>query len=349
MKQLLFIVVIFQSIYSQTEKEVKVDFSGYLDSFYAFDINKPSEKEKLPIMYNYNRQNEFAINIGLLRAKIEYLNTYASIAFQAGTYVEDNYKNESIPFLNEAYIGVFLDEEKKSSIEIGILPSYIGFESATTATNLNLTRSILAENSPYFMTGIKYTHKPTEKWCYTFLITNGWQRIQKSDNDVPPSLGSQIIYKPSASSTLNWSTFAGKEVYQNTEGLRLFSNFYWDKIWNKRWRTITGFDIGTQDIPTPNNDGNWMSVALISQYTLNSKWQSAIRLEYYEDKNNVIVSSELPFEVYGGSVNLDYSINSKVKYRIEARYLKSDDAVFTASKGVENDTLFFTSSLSFEF
>jgi hypothetical protein len=350
MKELLFSLLIFQSIYSQSEKELKVDFSGYLDTYYAYDINQPRAKEKLPFMYNYNRQNEFAINIGLLRAKIEYQNTYASIAFQAGTYVEDNYKNEATKFLNEAFIGVFLDKEKKSTIEIGILPSYIGFESATTASNLNVTRSILAENSPYFMTGLKYGYKPNDRWNFAFFVTNGWQRIQKAKTDIPPSFGSQIQYRPSESSLLNWSTFAGVETYSNHNGLHLFSNFYWDKTWNKKWRTISGFDIGTQNRDAINeSNGNWMSLAVITQYIISSKWQLANRIEYYKDKKNVIITTSLPFEAYGTSLNLDYIINSKVKYRMEARYMKSDDTIFPRTNDLTDSTLFFTSSLSFEF
>lgn len=58
-------------------------------------------------MYNYNRHNELNLNLGLLRAKVDYDNTYASIAFHSGTYVDDNYANEKIKYINEAFVGLY--------------------------------------------------------------------------------------------------------------------------------------------------------------------------------------------------------------------------------------------------
>ena len=120
------------------------------------------------------------------------------------------------------------DKARISTMELGILPSYIGFETATSSANLTLTRSLLAENSPYFMTGVKYTYKPSDKWQFSGLITNGWQRINKPDKSISPALGSQLVYKPSVKSLFNWSTYVGKELYNNRWGMRYFSNLYWD-------------------------------------------------------------------------------------------------------------------------
>lgn len=79
---------------------------------------------------------------------------------------------KKIKYVNEAYIGLNLDKANKHSIEVGILPCYIGFETATSASNLTFIRSLLAENSPYFMTGIKYSYKPSDKWSFAALVNN---------------------------------------------------------------------------------------------------------------------------------------------------------------------------------
>lgn len=341
------LLLISSLFFAQEKSDLKFSFSGYLDTYYSYDFNKPNTEQKLLFLYNFNRQNEFNLNIGLLRAKVEYENIYGSIALQSGTYVDDNYANEKIKYLNEAYIGIVLDEAKKHSIEVGILPSYIGFESATTASNLTLTRSILAENSPYFMTGIKYNYKPSDKWSFSGFVTNGWQRINKPDKEVVPSIGTQISYKSSENSTLNWSTYVGKE-YNGTEmQMRYFSNMYWDKKWNDKWRTITGFDCGLQDTSVANT--NWFSPILITQYSINSKWQTAFRAEYYQDKRNVMIASSGEFKTIGTSLNFDYLVNSKVKFRTEARYLNSKEKVFLKDENPVKSDFFVTTSLSFEF
>lgn len=338
------------NLFAQDKSELKLTFSGFLETYYSYDFNQPQSEGKLPFMYNYNRHNEFNVNIGLLRAKVEYENVYASIALHSGTYVDDNYANEEIKYLNEAFVGLYLDKAKKNSIEIGILPSYIGFESATTATNLTLSRSILAENSPYFMTGVKYTFKPSDKWNFTALVTNGWQRINKPQKDVAPSFGTQIIYKSTSSSTVNWSTFVGKEFFGTEFTMRYFSNLYYDKKWSDKWRTIAGFDFGLQDT-SAKNDGyeNWLSPVFIAQYSINTKWQTAFRAEYYQDKSNIIIDVDDQFETLGFSFNVDYLPNSKVKFRTEARYFDSIEKVFLKNEHLVNSNFFLSASLSFEF
>lgn len=343
-------VLSFTTVIAQEKSELKTTFSGFVETFYSYDFSNPLNDSKLPFMYNHNRHNEFNINIGLLRAKVEYENAYAVIALQSGTYVEDNYANEKIKYLNEAYVGLYLDQTKKHAIEVGILPSYIGFESATTASNLTLTRSILADNSPYFMTGVKYNFKPSDKWNFSALVTNGWQRINKPQIDVAPSFGTQIVYKSSSNSTLNWSTFVGKEFNGVDYSMRYFSNLYFDKKWNDKWRTIAGFDYGLQDLSSKNNSSaSWLSPVFIAQYSINPKWQSAFRIEYYQDEKNVIIAAGDEFKTLGFSLNFDYLPNSKVKLRTEARYLDSKKEVFAKGADLVTSNFFLTTSLSFEF
>ncbi|MEK8180652.1 outer membrane beta-barrel protein [Flavobacterium buctense] len=347
-----FVIILFMgfSAFAQESKALKLSFSGYLETYYAYDFNQSEAQAKLPFMYNYNRHNEFNLNIGLLRAKVEYDNTYASLAVHSGTYVDDNYANENTKILSEAFIGLYLDKERKSTLEVGILPSYIGFETATSASNLNLTRSLLAENSPYFMTGVKYTFKPNDKWQFSGLMTNGWQRINKPDKNVSPALGSQMVYKPSDKSTFNWSTFLGKELYNDEWGMRYFSNLYWDKQWTSKWRTILGFDAGMQTDVTNNDDRLfWMSPVIIAQYTLSPKWQSAFRVEYYQDKDNVIIAGDNEFKTLGLSLNVDYLLNDKVKIRTEGRYLNSEKKIFVSDSFLVNEDFYISSSLCFEF
>ncbi len=330
------------------KKTLKIDVSGFIDTYYSYDFDASENKDKLPFLYNYNKQNNFNINIALVRASISYENIYAKVSVQSGTYVEANYATEKTKYLNEAYLGVYLNNKKTTTLEAGIFPSYIGFESATTHANLTATRSILAENSPYFMTGIKLNHQFNEKWSLSGLLTNGWQRIEKQNSTVAPSFGTQLVYKPNAKNTLNWSTFIGKEVYADAFNTRYFSNLYWDKTWNTKWHSIFGFDYGIQDISSKNNvKATWYSPVIITQYSFNAKWQMAHRIEYYQDQKQAIIASQIPFETLGNSINFDFLPNSKFKIRTEGKWYQATENIFDTN--TKKDNFSVTTTMSFEF
>ncbi|MGX7666373.1 porin [Flavobacterium pedocola] len=329
---------------------VKIDFSGYIESYYTYDFNEPESPSRQSFFYNHSRHNEFAVNMALLRAAVSYENFYAKIAVHAGTYVSDNYTNEDVKLLNEAYLGAYLDKSQKLSLDAGIFTSHIGFETATSASNLTLTRSILAENSPYYLTGVRLNYKPSEKWFFAGVLSNGWQRINKPNRKALPAFGTQITYKSSLKSTLNWSTFVGDEPIGELLRTRYFSNLYWDYQWTDKLRTILGFDYGLQKRISGEDYSNWYSPIVIAQYSLAEKWQLAYRAEYYQDKENVMISSDYgSFKTLGNSLNLDFVPNSKVKFRTEARWLHAQDEVFQTESGYSKDNFFVTTSLSFEF
>ena len=159
-----------------------------------------------------------------------------------------------------------------------------------------------------------------------------------------------MVYKSSANSTLNWSTFIGKEFNGLDFTMRYFSNLYYDQKWNDKWRTIVGFDYGIQDLSSTNDQSaSWLSPVIMAQYSIHSKWQTAFRTEYYQDEKNIIIAGNEAFKTLGFSLNLDYLPNSKVKLRTEARYLQSQENTFVKNDLPTDNNFFVTTSLSFEF
>lgn len=336
---------------SVVSQKPKIDISGYIDTYYTYDFSDKGNLKNENFLYNYSRHNEFSINLALIKASVSYENVYGKIALQAGSYVQDNYGNLNL--FNEAYLGVYLDKNKKTSIEAGILPSYIGFESATSHSNLTVTRSILAENSPYYMAGLKFNHQFNDKLFFSANISNGWQRIEKVSKKSLPSFGTQIQYKKSENNLINWSTFIGDEPNKDfIFRTRYFSNLYWDKKWYSNFKTILGYDIGAQKRIENSKFAVWSSPVLIAKYSINSKWEMAYRCEYFKDKENVVVDPigltpqvYIPFETLGNSLNLDFLPNSKMKIRMEGKWYHATELVFEDKK----DNFSLTTTMSFEF
>ena len=283
-----------------------------------------------------------------LKAAYNHTKVRANLALMAGTYANANLAAENGVLKNifEANVGLKLSE--KIWLDAGIMPSHIGFESAISKDCWSLTRSILAENSPYFETGAKLTYTPHEKWTLSALVLNGWQRIQRVNGNNTPAFGTQIIFKPNDKTTLNYSTFFGSDKPDVSRQMRIFHNLYGIFQVNDKFGLTAGFDIGTEQKAKGNREVNvWYSPVLIGKYSLSDKWAIAGRIENYTDKEGVIIAND--FQTNGFSLNVDFAPLSNALFRIESRLLKSKNKVFITENGISDSNFSLTSSISVSF
>ena len=336
------------------KKKPIIEFNGFIDVFYVFDFNKPTTNSRQNFFFNHNRHNEFNLNLGLIKLNVNHKKYRANFALHAGTYVNDNYANEPqiLKNINEANIGLSLSQKNKLWLDIGILSSHLGFESAISIENPTLTRSISAESSPYFSTGAKITYKPNENWEVSGLILNGWQRIQRLQGNSLPSFGSQINLYPNQKVKINWSTFIGTDDPDSTRRMRYFSNIYGIFHLSEKFELITGFDFGLQQDTKKSVSYNyWLTPVFIAQFSFTEKWKTSIRAEYYEDRSGVIIPTTTPsgFVTTGISFNIDYSPIEQIICRLEGRWLNSKDKIFQAKKTPTNDNVFIGTSIAIKF
>jgi hypothetical protein len=270
----------------------------------------------------------------------------------AGTYAEYNMSGEQGLLKNvyESNMGIKISKNNNLWIDAGIMPAHIGFESVIGKDCMTLTRSILADNSPFYEAGVKigYTSK-SEKWYLAIIYLNGWQRIQKIDGNQTPAFGTQVTYKPSSSTTFNWSTYIGNEQADNNKKWRYFNNFYGQFKVSESINLIAGLDIGVQQSVKGSSAYDvWYSPVLMTQYKPTDKIQLAARGEYYQDEKGVIIKTGTSngFKTYGFSANFDYLPINNVMVRIEARTLNSKDDIFLKNNSPTDSNVFITTSLS---
>lgn len=340
---------------STAKKKPAVQFSGYLEAYYTYDFNNPAHHRRPDFVYSHNRHNEVNLNLGFVKAAYQTQKIRANLALMAGTYSNANLASEPGVLKNifEANIGVKIAKNKNLWIDAGIFSSHIGFESAVSKDCWNLTRSILADNSPYYESGAKisYTNK-SEKWFLSALILNGWQRIQRVDGNNTPAFGHQITYTPNAKISLNSSSFIGSNNPDSIRQMRYFHNFYGKFQFNKQWGLTLGFDIGAQQKSKGSRAYNvWYSPVVIARYSPSQKISIAARGEYYSDAAGVVIFSGTPngFQTFGYSVNLDYAISEDLVWRIEGRAFESKDKVFAKNNTFVSSNYFVTTSLAISF
>jgi len=320
-KTLIFFCASFlvcSNIHSQDSIEVAklsnpFSFSGYIEVYYQYDFNKPSDNNRPGFVYSHNRHNEFNLNLGYLKGSFSTTNVRANLALAAGTYINANLAAEpdALKQIYEANAGLRLSKKKNLWFDVGIFASHIGFESAVSKDCWTLTRGILADNSPYYEAGAKMTYNSDNgKWLLSILALNGWQRIKRVDGNSLMSWGTQVQYKASDKVLLNYSTFIGTDKPDSARLMRIFHNVYGNFLFTDKLGLTLGFDIGTEEKTVNGNGTNtWFSPVAILRYAINDKLAIAGRLEYYNDEHGVIISTGTPngFQTTGYSVNFDYA------------------------------------------
>ncbi|MGL6268397.1 MAG: outer membrane beta-barrel protein, partial [Chitinophagaceae bacterium] len=115
---------------STLDQNKKLQLSAYVEAYYGYDFNKPANNKRPSFLFNFNRANEFNINLAYIKASHISENTRLNLALAAGTYMQANYAEEPalLQFILEANAGLRLSKKNNIWLDIGIMPSHLGFE-----------------------------------------------------------------------------------------------------------------------------------------------------------------------------------------------------------------------------
>lgn len=324
-----------------------IELNGYAEMYYHQNANGPAVGNAMAFAYNHGINKKPAVNLLFIKASLNKERFRANIALATGSYMRANYANEKgfSKHILESNFGWKLSARKNWWLDIGVFSSHIGFESAIGKDCWTLSRSLAADNSPYFETGVKTTYiSSNDQWLFSGLILTGWQTINIPAGTKAPSFGHQIQYRPDSKWVLNSSSFIG-------EG-RFFHNLYAQYQVNNQLGITAGFDIGFQKIAGLNNSQSWQTPVMLVQYIFNEQFKMAVRAESFKDPFGIIVFTGTPnqFIVNGFSVNADYNISKKLLWRLELKQLNSKDAIFTNNNRMISSNLFSAiTALAFNF
>ena len=313
----------------------RTELSGFIDVYYAYSSIQPHTRDR-GFTTQPLRHNETNINLAYLSLKHEGESIRGRFAVQTGTYVEANTAAEP-PLLKsilEASVGAHWG--KSIWIDAGIFPSHIGLEGIASKDNWTYSRSILADYSPYYESGVSVTASLSDHLSLRGLILNGWQNIHETNNS--KAVGTQVQYHPAEDMVLNWSTFVGNEAPDSSASqLRFMSDFSTQITVSPTWAVAAVIDIGAQRRASGSVFDIWHAASIMTKYSMNSRWAAAARIEYYIDRNGVIVSTGTAndFQVFSSSVNIDFAPAPPMLWRLEIRQFFSKDPLYPGKSGLQ--------------
>lgn len=334
-----------------------VRVSGYVECYYTYDPGSPGSVRQ-PFFVSHNRHGSFNLNLGFLQVDYSNSKVRGTLSLMAGTYAGDNLASEPFYYRNvkDAFAGVRLSRTTETWLDAGIFPSHIGFESAVGLECGTLTRSMAADNTPYYESGLRLSHRSGQRdWYLTLLVLNGWQRMQPQYASTVPAFGTQLLWTKTDRLRLNWSTYAGNQGPAGKGPWRFYSNLYAEVRASKRTFLTIGFDAGMQQMVIHGSAYNgWYSPQLVLRQMLGEKFAVAARSELFYDPNYTVINVSVPggpfgFRTAGHSVNFDYLPARNAMLRIEARALNSLDRVFVNNRTPAYDNYFFTAAVCVAF
>lgn len=335
MRKLPFLLLLLRSFvtWAQTDTSaITYSLSAYAEPYYAYDFGNPTDGNRPGFLYSHNRHNEFNVNLAYLKGAVEGRHFRGNLALMAGTYPNVNLAHEpaTLQHILEANAGIGHSLKKGGAIwlDMGIFSSHLGFESAIGKDNWLLTRSLAAENSPFYEAGLKLSYLPeNDKWFFGGFLLNGWQEINRSAPSRALSGGWQLQYKPGDRFTLNSSSFWGSMPGDSLDRFRFFHDFFAIAQLSDRFGLTLGFDTGWEKGKGSDREADfWWSPQVNLRYKVGKNTAFAGRIEYYSDESGVIIGG--PFQTVGFALGIDHQVHQNAVVRLEGKLYNSEGEIF---------------------
>lgn len=328
-----------------------VSLEAYADVYFGYDFNDPEDGNR-PYFVSHARHGEVNVNLAYLSLRYNSPRVRANFTPGFGTYINANYAAERATLRNivEASIGLRPIRRGGLWIDAGVFGSPYTTENAVARDQLLYTRSIGAEYSPYYLTGLRGSFPVSKTVRGLLYLLNGWQVIENSK--ASPSYGASLEWRPGERFLLNGSLYVGSErsAGQPQHRGRYFADLY--AVWTPHSRFVLSADVyaGRQRLSDSINRKyplTWY------QGQVNGRWQFlktqylSVRAEYFRDAHAVLVVPVTGGERFDcAAVSLGYRLDvaDNVSFHAEGRSFRSANPIFygEASATSRNDFLLIT-------
>ena len=303
MKKLLVFCLFSLSAWGQSDT-LHYSFGAYAETYYGHSFTNSQADEKSALFYNHTSLNQAAVNLGLIEFSASKSRWTFKGDFMLGTYSQKNLASEPGMLKHIYQFNASLQIAPKHQLMLGIMPSHIGLESAKNWENSSFTRSYIAENSPYYESGLAWVYSPSQRVNLKLFALTGWQTMHK----FRPALGTQLTIENAKGIRFNSSGFIGDEG----KGLRVFyDNYVQIPLSNSVSWTLCE-DVGFES-------GNfWHGGSTFLTWQVRPKWKLTGRLEYYTDPKAIILAES--FSDLSQSLSADYQLTPRGMLRTEWKH-----------------------------
>ncbi len=261
--------------------------SGYVDAYYGFytDSVGTDAFQKFPTVAP--KSNAFGINIVQLSARYSSEKVRGIFTLHYGDIPKSAW-SPVMNFFQEANIGFKLFQN--TWFDVGFFRTHLGCESIQPRENINVGVALTTFYDPYFLSGIKLSHRLNNKLMLQVNMFNSYNSFVQVNKH--KTYGFTAIAEPNDKILLSYNVLFSNETSDSSavNKFRTYQDFF--LIYkNKRWEGALELNFGTQThsrLDGKNALSTVCSGSLIAKRKFSNKTGLFGRFEFYQDDNDIL-------------------------------------------------------------
>lgn len=333
-----------------------IDLSGFLDGYYSYNANRPSNAAngQTNDFYNFNdKTDQFTLSAAKLTVNHDPdpVGVHVDLLWGRTNVLIHSVSDKSTDnYVEQAYISTKPPKTHSTEIDIGQFVTSAGAEVIEAKDDWNYSRSILfAYAIPYYHFGVRTSTPVTSTWTAGVQVVNGWNNVVDNNGGVTIGLTSALT-KPKFGWAFNYYT--GPENTDTQKGYRNLIDTTVTLTPSAKFSAYVNYDYLQNHSPavfdvSPAASEHLQGIAFAAHGAVTGKSSLTGRFEYFDDNEGFGTGTAQNMKEFTGTY--EYNWAAGLLSRIEYRHDWSDQAVYHKgdSKMVKSESTLTAAFIAF--
>lgn len=308
-----------------------LDFSGYVDAYYSYNANRPSNAAngQANDLYNFNDKTD-QFNLAAAKLTINHdpdpVGVHLDLIFgRTNALIHSASEQSTDNYIEQAYISAKPPKTHGTELDFGQFVTSAGAEVIETMTNWNYSHSVLfAFAIPYYHFGFRSSVPVNKEWAVGLQLVNGWNNVVSNNSGVTVGLTSAVT-TPKVGWAVNYYT--GPSNTDTQKGYRNLIDTTVTLTPSSKLSAYINYDYGQNRTPSERSfvSQHWQGIAVAARDQVSTKSALAARFEYYNDQG---FTTGLSQKLKEFTATYEYKWLAGLLVRAEVRHDWSDKVFF---------------------
>ncbi len=312
-----------------------IDFSGFLDGYYSYNANRPSNAANGQVndFYNFDDKTD-QFNLSAAKFTINHdpdpVGVHLDLLWgRTNSLIHGASEQSTANYLEQAYISAKPPKAHGTEIDFGQFVTSAGAEVIEAKDNWNYSRSILFSYAiPYYHFGLRSATPITSSWTAGIQVVNGWNNVVNNNGGVTVGLTSALT-KPKFGWAFNYYT--GPENTDMQKGHRNLIDTTVTLTPSSKFSAYVNYDYLQNHSAAvfdeaPPASAHSQGIALAAHAPFAGKSSLTGRFEYFTDNEGFATGTAQNMKEFTGTY--EYKWAAGLLSRIEYRHDSSNQAVY---------------------